>query len=94
MRDFLALIGISTIGVVSIMLVYLIYVCIKELISKLKWEYKHKHRFDKPPTAKCYCRDCKLHGSETNRCCKFDWYTADNWFCWDAEPREKEPKEN
>ena len=91
MRDFLALIGISFITLTFFMLAYLTYVGIKELISKLKWRYKYKHRFDKPPTAKCYCRDCKQHGSETNRCYKFDrWHTADDWFCWDAEPREME----
>lgn len=95
MRDFLALIGISCITVMFFMLAYLTYVGIKELISKLKWRYKYKHRFDKPPTAKCYCKDCRMHGNDTHRCGKFDgWHTADNWFCWDAEPREKEPKED
>ena len=93
MRDFLALIGLAASVVILFTLVYAICIGIKERISKLKWQYKYKHRFDKPPTAKCYCRDCKQHGSETNRCYKFDgWHTADNWFCWDAEPREMEPK--
>lgn len=94
MRDFLALIGLAASVVILFTLVYAICIGIKERISKLKWQYKYKHRFDKPPTAKCYCRDCKQHGSETNRCYKFDrWHTADDWFCWDAEPREMEPKE-
>lgn len=45
-----------------------------------------KHRFDKPPTAKCYCIDCISH-SEDGYCRKFgSWCTADNWFCWAAEP--------
>lgn len=67
-----------------------IWCALKEYVHTIKLRYRHKHRFDKPPTAKCYCMDCKKHGPDTGRCYKFDrWYTADNWFCWDAEPREK-----
>lgn len=95
MRNFLALMGLAASIIILFTLVYAIYIGIKERISKLKWQYKYKHRFDKPPTAKCYCRDCKRHGSETNLCYKFDhWHTADDWFCWDAEPLEMEPKED
>ena len=62
-----------------------------ELIDYLKRRYEIKHRFDKPPTAKCYCKDCVRHSDASKRCYKFDgWYTADEWFCWDAEPRKKE----
>lgn len=86
--------GLCLIGVILAIIAAAV-IEIKELISKLKWRYKYKHRFDKPPTAKCYCRDCKQHGSETNRCYKFDrWHTADNWFCWDAEPLETAPRED
>lgn len=68
---------------------------IKGLIIKQKWRHKYKHRFDKPPTAKCYCKDCRLHSDETNRCGKFDgWHTADNCFCWDAKPRKIDPGED
>lgn len=68
---------------------------LKMLFEKLKYKYRVKHRFDKPPMAKCYCVDCERHNNKSDRCYKFDgWYTADNWFCWDAKPREKEPKEN
>ena len=64
---------------------------IKEHILTLKYNYRVKHRFDKPPTAKCYCRDCMRHDNESGRCYKFkEWLTADCWFCWDAEPRKKE----
>lgn len=66
-----------------------LYYAICEFIEKKKYEYRYKHRFDKPPTAKCYCRDCVHHGDEQNACYKFEgWHTADNWFCWDAQPRE------
>lgn len=61
-------------------------------IEKLKHRYQYKHRFDKPPTAKCYCIDCVHHDNKTGLCYRFgEEYrcTADNWFCWEAEPREK-----
>ena len=64
---------------------------LKTLIEKLTLKYKQKHRFDKPPTAKCYCIDCVYHDNETGRCWRLkNWHTADNWFCWDAEPRKTE----
>lgn len=31
---------------------------IKEKIQEMKYQYKRKHRFDGPPIAKCYCKDC------------------------------------
>lgn len=62
---------------------------ISDAIRKRKHIYEIKHRFDKPPTAKCYCIDCKRH-SEDGECHKFNgWRTADTWFCWDAEPNER-----
>ncbi len=62
---------------------------IKERIERRIRHYKIKHRFDKPPTAKCYCKDCERHSAD-GRCRKFNgWYTGDSWFCWDAEPRKE-----
>lgn len=92
LRDIFVVIGFS--ATVSIIFALICVACIeiKEGIRNLKWRYKYKHRFDKPPTAACYCKDCKMHNSVTCRCGKFEWCTADNWFCWDADPREKEPK--
>ena len=87
----LAMFGGACAIVIGFSVIYAVLCCIKELLHKAKWRYKYKHRFDKPPTAACYCKDCKLHGDESHRCCKFDWNTADNWFCWDAEPKEHDP---
>lgn len=55
-----------------------------------------KHRFSKPPIAKCYCIDCKQHNMETNLCYRDGRrYTADTEFCSDAEPKKiVEAKEN
>lgn len=89
----LILIGIGAaaiLALISLMITILIS-DVREFINSVKLKYKQKHRFDKPPTAKCYCVDCCYHDNETGRCCKFEtWYTADNWFCWNAEPRKQE----
>ncbi len=69
-------------------LAYIAVEAVKDLIDHLKYQHRIKHRFDKPPTAKCYCKDCRWHYHD-GRCDKFEtWLTADNWFCWDAEPKE------
>jgi len=91
LKDFLIIIGGSTLLVVALFLGIVICSGIEKWIGRLRYNYRIKHRFDKPPTAKCYCADCRLHDNASKKCCKFDgWYTADNWFCWDAEPRNKE----
>lgn len=70
---------------------------LKEKIEHLRYVYKYKHRFDKPPLAKCYCRDCEnwhphAPAATEGKCWGHAYmaHTADNWFCWDAEPRDKE----
>ena len=73
---------------------YTAFECIVDRVRKRKYHYEVKHRFDKPPTAECYCIDCQRYeaskGFRSGRCCKFEgWYVADNWFCWDATPKEK-----
>jgi hypothetical protein len=63
------------------------YVFIEEKVSEWKRAYKIKHRFDKPPIAKCYCRDCKYYSKTNNDCWTHTgWKVADNWFCWSATP--------
>lgn len=96
MKEFFTFVGLFTTLAIVFAILCLAFCGIKEGIFNLKWRYKYKHRFDKPPTAKCYCRDCKYHGSETNQCYRFGETTkeyrctADNWFCWEAEPLEKD----
>lgn len=59
------------------------------LIKKYKRSQQIKHRFDKPPTAKCYCKDCSSYNLQDGRCYAFEiQYVADNWFCWKAEPKK------
>lgn len=95
-KDILAFIGgASLIGMAIIVLTVLWDIC-REWVRKIKYNYRVKHRFDKPPIAKCYCVDCKQHDNETGRCWRFGATTkeyictADNWFCWEAEPRGKD----
>jgi hypothetical protein len=90
MNNFLELFGFCTLICMGCFLIYVLWCGLVELVDILKRRYIIKHRFDKPPTAKCYCRDCVRHDDENQRCYKFDgWYTADSWFCWDAEPRKE-----
>lgn len=82
---------VSLIIFVGILIVILIAL-IREKYAKLKWEHTYKHRFDRKPTAKCYCKDCKNWNSETGEC--YDHCNsrrmADDWFCCFATPKDKE----
>lgn len=95
MKDFFAAVGWLTVIVIVCFIIYLIFEALKTLFETLKLKYKQKHRFDKPPTAKCYCVDCIHHNNKTGECYRLKgWHTADNWFCWNAEPRKKELNKN
>ena len=63
----------------------------KNKIEDWMYDYKIKHRFNKLPIAKCYCRDCRYHNPETHRCYGFhentNRRTGDGCFCYMAEPR-------
>ena len=96
MIEILALIGaIASLAVTVGMLVFA-WMYLEEFIDEAKHKYRYKHRFDKPPTAKCYCIDCKYHDNKNGRCSGLGEfisgykYTEDNWFCYNADPSEKE----
>lgn len=92
MTPFFELIGIATCIITAGCLIILASNAIASGMTVLKRKKEIKHRFDKPPTANCYCVDCQRHG-EDGRCYKFDgWMTGDSWFCWDAEPKKGENK--
>lgn len=87
-------IGIATVCFFSIVILILVVDFISNEIHEAIWLYKYKHRFDKPPTAACYCIDCKFHGDaiDLTRCTNRKdvvFQTADEWFCWAAEPKER-----
>ena len=88
-EDILMFMGLSSVIVLFGFFVIVIIDGVKLSVETLKQKYKIKHRFDKPPTAKCYCIDCRLHDNNTGRCHRFErFHSADNWFCFDAEPKE------
>lgn len=99
MKEFFEVLGMATACTIVFAIIFLACCCVKEGISQLKWRYKYKHRFDKPPTAKCYCVDCKYHSNKNDVCYRFGETTkeyrctADNWFCWEAEPVEKDKED-
>ena len=94
LMSFFTLFGIIS----SIMVLVAIIMCIiikayyffVKKIEELKYDYKVKHRFDKPPLAKCYCKDCKYH-EDNGKCYSFTKrHTEDNWFCSWAERKRVE----
>ena len=96
MIEILALIGaIASLAIIVGMLAFA-WMYLEEFIDNAKYKYRYKHRFDKPPTAKCYCIDCGYHDNKNGRCSglvEFTSgykYTEDNWFCYNADPRKKE----
>ena len=92
-KDVFALMGVLFLMGVIILACIMLFEAIKDGIHNFKRWWQYKHRFDKPPTAKCYCIDCKWHNNDTNRCYKFhadsNRRTADTCFCSDAEPRKE-----
>lgn len=90
LMSFFTLFGIISSIMVLVFIIMFIYYFIAEKIEELKYDYKAKHRFDKPPLANCYCKDCKYHGYN-GKCYNFtERYTADNWFCSEAERKRVE----
>lgn len=60
---------------------------IKDFVYERKRQYKIKHRFDKPPIAKCYCIDCINRRDDGS--CSLHLKIArdiDDWFCKEATP--------
>ena len=65
MIEFLALIGaVASLAIIGCMLAFA-WMYLLEFIDKAKYKYRYKHRFDKSPTAKCYCIDCRYHDNKT-----------------------------
>ena len=83
--------------VMAILICCLTIVTIIDYIRKVykgwKWRYEYEHRFDKPPLAKCYCNDCIYYKNKRTCSIHDGWHVADDWFCWDAQPWESDPKE-
>jgi hypothetical protein len=77
------------------MMGYCAFDALRDVVRGWRWTYRYKHRFDKSPTAKCYCKDCVYHGTEhenSNPCTLpgIDRWTPEDGFCYEAEPRKKD----
>lgn len=82
-----AIIGVIITIIAMAMFGYCLILEIKDSVEDYRRKHQQKHRFDKPPTAKCYCIDCK-HRTKYEDCCILGCFVADNWFCWKAEPKD------
>ena len=94
MTNIFTAIGFATVSIICVVILVAIVDFISNEIHEAIWVHKYKHRFDKPPTAACYCVDCKFHGDDVDltRCTNRKdvvLQTADEWFCQAAEPKER-----
>lgn len=92
--EFLA--GVGAVAIICGLSVLVIALILKlsELKDTIKYKYRYKHRFDKLPTAKCYCIDCIYWDDKGHWCNYFKGRTtADCWFCWNAEPLSRKDSE-
>lgn len=83
-----AIIGMAATVALFVTIIYIVCESLSTTLHNARWSYKYKHRFDKQPTAKCYCKDCHYY-SKNGKCENVTWadrYTPDNWFCCDATP--------
>lgn len=88
--EILTLIGAGFVIGMLITALLMVIDSIKDKISDKKTKYKIKHRFDKPPTAKCYCIDCTYYNEDYHTCYHFRVnHIYDAYFCSEAAPRKK-----
>ena len=92
MTEFFTTVGASVIITMIVVMIFAVIYAIRNFIRERIWIYKYNHRFDKPPTAKCYCKDCSLYGDFQNRrlCRKHKSHFSEDYFCKDADPRKAE----
>ena len=93
----LMFIGAGVVGLMVVLAIIGLYHDIVEKIRDMKQAYKDKHRFDKPPTAECYCVSCRSwkrsnYDAEIGYCEQRGQSTSDVWFCWEAKKRNAEER--
>ena len=66
---------------------------LRDQLSMAIYKYKRKHRFDRKPIAKCYCKDCIHNSYSAYPGCSLNnhKYVEDDFFCKKAEPRKHDP---
>ena len=84
---FFAFLGVVFMALLIALIVEEISTKVRGMLRKRRKEYEYKHRFDKSPTAECYCIDCWYRDNENSKCGRHDeLYVEDDWFCKDAMP--------
>ena len=83
---FFAFLGVVFFTLIVSVITESISTAIRERRRKKRKEYEYKHRFDKFPTAECYCMNCWYRDSENSKCRRYEMYVAEDWFCKDATP--------
>ena len=90
LKSVFAAVGAIALLTVLLCMVLMIICYLTNIIEEARRQHRIKHRFNKPPTAKCYCRDCKFWNPENGEChvshTAKGYCMADNWFCYSAEP--------
>ena len=86
-----AVLGFGAVGVLFLVLLYYFGQWATKKLEDYKWKKKYKNRFNKEPTARCYCNDCSRYYKEKTYCDLLDRYTPDDGFCYEADPRRSDP---
>lgn len=87
MKDIFAFVGMIGTLATLFMLFGMFIIFVLEKIKELKRKYQFKHRFDKPPTANCFCKDCIYH-EKNNYCGYVRQKTPEDGFCQRAKINE------
>ena len=83
---FFAFLGVVFMALLIVSITEAIATAVRKRTRRKRKEYEYKHRFDKSPTAECYCVDCWYRDNENSKCRRYQLYVADDWFCKDAMP--------
>ena len=83
---FFAFLGVVFLALLIASIAETIATAVRERIRRKRKEYEYKHRFDKSPTAECYCIDCWYRDNENSKCRRYQLHVEDDWFCKDAMP--------
>ena len=91
-ESFFTLMGVFAVLILCVFIFLTLFFLAKNFIEEKVNKYQYQHRFDKPPLAACYCKDCVKWNQESGECsdsCN-SRHMADCWFCCFAEPMTKE----
>ena len=96
---------LTALGFVFVVLIVIIlfanaFVAIRDSIKLRIKKYRDRHKFEKPPTAKCYCIGCHLWYADNKertmgRCGAWiDYHTSAEEFCSRGFPRSDDGYRN